>query len=121
MYIDLFSGDTFTYSTNVALSNSYSWAANAQVVSLDLAPIVDVNNTNVGLLSCNLSSISTATPNAINYTLTYSANSYATTNWLANSVNLTERVLYLFTQFTSNTGIIQHSNVQIVKVKASLP
>jgi hypothetical protein len=120
--IELYAGDTFSYTSNVSLSNSYSWNANAVVTSLDLNDLY-FNNTEIGILNCNLSPIVTSTPNSINYTLTLSSPSNNTINWISNSVNISERVLYLFTQFTantSNTQIIQNGNTQIVRVKAAI-
>ena len=118
LYQEVFAGDSFSYSTNVALSNTMSWTANGWLRTLDYSPILDVNNTEVGILTANLSPIITNTPNAINYSLNLTANVYSTTIWIANSVN-SERKLFLFTKFISNTGLTQHGNVVILIVKST--
>ncbi len=118
-YIECFAGDTFNYSTNVALSNTMLWTGNGILTTLDMNDIFDGSNVNVGQLTANLSPISNNLPNSVNYTLNLTANSYATQTWIANSVNINERKLYLFTKFTSNTGSIVHGNSAIIIVKAS--
>jgi hypothetical protein len=118
-YLEIFAGDSFSYSSNVALDNTVTWTANAWLRTLDFSPIIDGNNVEVGILTANLNPISTNTPNSVNYTLTLSANVYATGVWIANSISTSERKLYLFTKYSSNTGISQHGNVVILIVKST--
>ena len=117
-YYEIFAGDSFSLSMNVALSNTMSWIANGLITTLDINDIF-ISNTNVGQLTANLTPIVSNLPNTINYTLTLTANASATQTWMANSVSNIERKLYLFTKFISNTGIVVHGNSAILIVKAS--
>jgi hypothetical protein len=117
--IEIYAGDTFSYTTNVSLSNTMTWTANAMLTTLDLLDVYDANNNIIGILVANLTSITSNLPNTINYTLTLSATPNATVQWIANSVNPNERVLYVFMKYTSNTGFISHGNTAIIRVKAA--
>ena len=115
---DVYAGADFSYSTNVALSNTMTWTANGLLTTLDLLDVFN-GNSEIGVLTANLHPIATNTPNGVNFTLTLSAPGNTTAGWIANSVNTTERVLYLFTKFTSNTGATMAGNAAILRVKAA--
>jgi hypothetical protein len=115
----VYAGADFSYSTNVALSNTMSWTANAFLTTLDLLDVF-AGNSEIGLLTANLTPIVNNTPNSVNMTLTLTAPGNTTAQWLANSVNPNERVLYLFTKFTSNGGNISYGNTTILRVNATL-
>ena len=116
---EVFAGADFTYTSNVSLSNSATWTANAFLTTLDLLDVFN-GNSEIGLLTANLAPIVTNTPNATNYSLTLSASGSLTAQWIANSVNINERVLYLFTKFTSYTGAVQTVNTALLRVKAAV-
>lgn len=115
----IYAGADFVYTTNIALSNTESWTANAILTTTDLANLYN-GNTQIGILEANLQPIVSNTPNSINYTLTLTAPGNTTAQWIANSVSIMERSLYLFTTFTSNTNNIIISNTDIIKVLAAV-
>jgi len=115
----VYAGADFSYTTNVALSNTASWSANAFLSTLDLQDVMN-GNVEVGVLTANLSPITTNTPNSVNYSLTLTAPGNTTAQWIANSVSINERVLYLFVKFTSNTGALVYANTEQVRVKGTL-
>lgn len=85
-----------------------------------MANLVANTPVDIGFLSSNLSSVNTNLPNAFNnFNLTISANSLQTSMFIANSVNIAERVLIIQTAFTSNTGQVQHATDLYLKVKNS--
>jgi|ERR1700722_10418131 len=114
----LYAGDTLIYTSNVALDNTVTWTANTRLTNLDLQSLI-VSNVEIGVLQSNLAPIVTNTPNSINFTLTVTANSNVTSQFMANSVVNLERPLYMFTRFTSNTGIEKHANTVLLRVKAA--
>lgn len=115
----IYAGDTYTYSANLALANGLTWSANAVLTNLDYADLI-VANVAVGILTANLVTISSSTPNSINYTLNLGANNTTTALWISNSVDPNERVLYINVKYTSNSGIVIHGNTQILRVKAAI-
>ena len=116
---EVYAGSDFTYSSNIILSNTQTWTANAFLTTLDLLDVFN-GNSEIGILNANLQPITTNTPNSINYSITLSAPGNTTSQWMANSININERVLYLFTKYTSNTGTTRSGNVVILRVKAAV-
>jgi hypothetical protein len=115
----VYAGEDFIYTSNVSLSNAYVWTANAFLTTLDLLDVFN-GNSEIGILTTNLQPIINNTPNSVNYTLSLSAPGSLTSQWIANSVNINERVLYLFTKFTSNSGNIVTGNTAILRVMAAV-
>ena len=115
----VYAGADFSYTTNVALSNTMSWTANAFLTTLDLLDVFN-GSSEVGILASNLQPIVNNTPNSVNMSLTLTAPGNTTAQWIANSVNPNERVLYLFIKFTANTGNIAYANTTLLRVKAAL-
>jgi hypothetical protein len=100
--------DQLSYTNTASLSNALTWNANTHVVSLEYLTISTESNTDIGWLPTTLTPVINNTPSSINnYTLNFTANSYQTDNFLANSVNPNERTLVVQTKFTANSGITQ--------------
>jgi hypothetical protein len=100
--------DQLSYTNTVSLSNTLTWTGNTHVVSLEYLTISTTGNADIGWLPTTLTPVVNNTPaNTNNYTLHFSANSYQTDNFLANSVNPNERTLVVQTKFTANSGLTQ--------------
>jgi hypothetical protein len=112
---NVFCGSDFNYSANLSLPNNMTWSVSSWLTTTDLANLYN-GNTEIGNLTSNLQLITTNLSNNINYTLNIYAPANLTSQWIANSVSIMERVLFLNTVFVSNTGVTMIANTNIVRV-----
>lgn len=116
--LDVLAGSDFNYTTNLALANNVSWTVNTFLTTTDNMPLYNGNSV-IGNLTSNLQPIISTTPNSVNYKLNVSAPASLTMQWIANSVSVEERSLYMFTRFTSGSGSVILANTQILRVLAA--
>jgi hypothetical protein len=120
MFLTVNANDQLTYANTITLANTLTWTGQTHVTTLEFNNVLDVSNTDIGWLITTITPIVNTLPSGTNnYTLSFSANNYQTTYFLANSVNPNERTLVIQTKYTANNGFIQDANNIYLKVKNS--
>lgn len=114
-----FANTPFSHTYNVSLDNTQTWSAQSVIVTLDYKTVYDVDNTNISIVNSVITDTNPNLPNPNNYSLTVSANSYQTQQFMKDSTSEYSRTMRLQTIFVSNTGAQQHANDLYITVKNS--